>query len=58
MCFTRVIGNPQLDAWYGAREFAVAEANFESLSLTRADYDEKGGEYLREHLTSNVYVSR
>ena len=50
--------HPQLDAWYGAKQMAVAEADFSSLSLSRADYDEKGGEYLREHIASNVYVAR
>ncbi|XP_065174922.1 actin-related protein 5-like [Sycon ciliatum] len=51
-------GDPHLDAWHGAKKFAVEEADFASLSLSRADYYERGGEYLRQHLASNVFVSR
>ncbi|KAJ7331949.1 hypothetical protein JRQ81_014129 [Phrynocephalus forsythii] len=48
--------NPVLDAWYGAREWALEYMNREEGWITRKDYEEKGGEYLREHCTSNVYV--
>ncbi|XP_062996775.1 actin-related protein 5 [Elgaria multicarinata webbii] len=48
--------NPVLDAWYGAREWALQYMNREEGWITRKDYEEKGGEYLKEHCTSNVYV--
>ncbi|XP_020654112.3 actin-related protein 5 [Pogona vitticeps] len=48
--------NPVLDAWYGAREWALEYMNREEGWITRKDYEEKGGEYLKEHCTSNVYV--
>ncbi|XP_042299487.1 actin-related protein 5 [Sceloporus undulatus] len=48
--------NPVLDAWYGAREWALQYMNHEEGWITRKDYEEKGGEYLKEHCASNVYV--
>lgn len=46
--------NPILDAWYGARKFSLSPLLTTS-SITRAEYEEKGGEYLKEHRTSNRY---
>uniref|UniRef100_A0ACB8F692 Actin- protein 5 n=1 Tax=Sphaerodactylus townsendi TaxID=933632 RepID=A0ACB8F692_9SAUR len=48
--------NPVLDAWYGARNWALEYVNREEGWITRKDYEEKGGEYLKEHCASNVYV--
>ncbi|XP_017590617.1 PREDICTED: actin-related protein 5, partial [Corvus brachyrhynchos] len=48
--------SPVLDAWYGARDWAVEYTNREEGWITRKDYEEKGGEYLKEHCASNVYV--
>nr|XP_028590818.1 actin-related protein 5 [Podarcis muralis] len=48
--------NPVLDAWYGARAWALEYMNRDEGWITRKDYEEKGGEYLKEHCTSNVYV--
>ncbi|XP_053099437.1 actin-related protein 5 [Hemicordylus capensis] len=48
--------NPVLDAWYGARDWALEYMNREEGWITRKDYEEKGGEYLKEHCTSNIYV--
>uniref|UniRef100_A0A8C6VKI2 Actin-related protein 5 n=1 Tax=Naja naja TaxID=35670 RepID=A0A8C6VKI2_NAJNA len=48
--------NPVLDAWYGARDWALEYMNREEGWITRKDYEEKGGEYLKEHCASNVYV--
>ncbi|XP_068688119.1 actin-related protein 5-like [Montipora foliosa] len=49
--------NPALDAWFGARKWARAlSTNLKSVSVTREEYDEKGGEYLKEHFASNLYV--
>lgn len=48
--------NSVLDAWYGARDWALEYMNREEGWISRKDYLEKGGEYLKEHCTSNVYV--
>lgn len=48
--------NPVLDAWNGARKWARSLNNLQAVSVTREEYDEKGGEYLKEHLASNRYV--
>ncbi|XP_010292450.1 PREDICTED: actin-related protein 5, partial [Phaethon lepturus] len=48
--------SPVLDAWYGARDWAVEYMTREEGWITRKDYEEKGGEYLKEHCASNVYV--
>ncbi|XP_026520855.1 actin-related protein 5 [Notechis scutatus] len=48
--------NPVLDAWYGARDWALEYMNREEGWIIRKDYEEKGGEYLKEHCASNVYV--
>ncbi|XP_043946314.1 actin-related protein 5 [Protopterus annectens] len=45
---------PALDAWYGARDWALEFMNQEEGWITRQDYEEKGGEYLREHKASNA----
>ena len=46
--------NPSLDAWNGARKFALSP-QLTSGSITRADYEEMGEGYLREHRASNIY---
>ncbi|XP_014206962.1 actin-related protein 5 [Copidosoma floridanum] len=46
--------NPSLDAWYGARDFAL-NGNLSDYLVTRKDYEEKGGEYFKEHSASNPY---
>lgn len=48
--------SPVLDAWYGARDWAVEYMSREEGWISRKDYEEKGGEYLKEHCASNVYV--
>lgn len=59
-CFLSVqvhlASSPVLDAWYGARDWAVEYMAREEGWITRKDYEEKGGEYLKEHCASNVYV--
>ena len=47
-----------LDAWYGARKWArTLSNNLRTVSVTREEYDDKGGEYLKEHFASNLYVT-
>ncbi|XP_030068923.1 actin-related protein 5 [Microcaecilia unicolor] len=48
--------NPILDAWYGARDWALDYMNHEEGWITRKDYEEKGGEYLKEHCASGPYI--
>lgn len=48
--------NPVLDAWNGARKWAKSLNSLQAVSVTREEYDEKGGEYLKEHFASNRYV--
>ena len=46
--------HPILDAWYGARKWSLTPA-LQTYSVTRAEYEEKGGEYLKESKISNWY---
>ncbi|KAF6087267.1 actin related protein 5 [Phyllostomus discolor] len=52
----RLASNPVLDAWYGARDWALDHLDDDSVWVTRKEYEEKGGEYLKEHSASNIYV--
>ncbi|XP_068997129.1 actin-related protein 5 [Embiotoca jacksoni] len=49
---------PALDAWYGARDWALAHPPGGAAEgwISRQDYEEKGGEYLSEHCASNVFI--
>lgn len=47
--------NPTLDAWHGARKFATTGNNVNSFSVNKAEYEEKGGEFLKENCLSNRY---
>lgn len=47
--------DPSLDAWNGARKFATAAGNLQSYQITREDYNENGGEYVKEYFASNVF---
>jgi actin-related protein 5 len=47
--------DPSLDAWLGARNFAAKKENLQKFQVTRADYDELGGEYLKFHSMGNQY---
>lgn len=46
--------NPNFDAWQGAKDFANS-TEFKNSELTKNDYLEFGGEYLKEHYASNQY---
>lgn len=52
----QLASNPVLDAWYGARDWALDHLGDDQVWITRKEYEEKGGEYLREHCASNIYV--
>ena len=47
--------NPSLDAWLGARQW-VTSSGIGNVWITRAEYQEKGGDYLKEHMASNRYL--
>ncbi|XP_037915292.1 actin-related protein 5 isoform X2 [Hermetia illucens] len=46
--------SPSLDAWFGARDFANS-SNLPDYLVTKSEYLEKGGEYLKEHAASNYH---
>ena len=48
--------DPVLDAWKGAAQWA-REPGFKAGSVTRAEYEERGSEYLKEHDLGNVGVT-
>lgn len=49
-----IANNASLDAWFGARDFGL-NGNLSDYLVTRKEYEEKGGEYLKEHSSSNVF---
>ncbi|KAK2116974.1 Actin- protein 5 [Saguinus oedipus] len=51
----QLASNPVLDAWYGARDWALDHLDDNEVWITRKEYEEKGGEYLKEHCASNIY---
>lgn len=46
---------PILNAWLGASKFC-SNNNFKNYLITAEEYREKGGDYLKEHRASNLYV--
>ncbi|WVQ80378.1 hypothetical protein IAT38_002483 [Cryptococcus sp. DSM 104549] len=46
-------GDPRLEAWKGMAEWSVTE-EAKNARVTRAEYDEYGGEWLKEHRWGNV----
>ncbi|XP_053988815.1 actin-related protein 5 isoform X2 [Hylaeus anthracinus] len=47
--------NTSIDAWYGARDFGL-NGNLPEFLVSKKEYEEKGGEYFKEHSTSNTYT--
>ena len=45
-----------LDGWRGASVWGQEEANREFF-VSRADYQERGGEFLKEHPASSPYIT-
>ena len=50
----KIATNPSVDAWHGARRFAASDA-FYDCAVSRADYEEKGSDWLKENFMSNKY---
>lgn len=48
--------DPLLDAWRGAARWANDNAKYKTARVTRADYDEMGSDYIKEHGLGNVNV--
>uniref|UniRef100_A0A093XHF0 Actin-like protein arp5 n=1 Tax=Talaromyces marneffei PM1 TaxID=1077442 RepID=A0A093XHF0_TALMA len=46
--------DPVLDAWKGAAQWASTGSELATWSISRAEYQEKGSEYLKEHDLGNV----
>ncbi len=44
-----------LNPWLGARNFCL-RSDFKNYMISAADYQEKGGDYFKEHFASNLYV--
>lgn len=49
-----VVDNPAHSSWIGARSWWT-EDDRTSAVITKSDYEERGGEYLKEHTLSNKY---
>lgn len=49
-----VVDDPAYSGWIGARNWWITEDRTSS-ALTKKDYDEFGGEFLREHSLSNKF---
>lgn len=54
--FPNYSGNCSLDAWFGMQQWARMVSDLTNVSTTRQDYEEKGGEYFKEHQLSNHYI--
>lgn len=50
----KIASDPKLDAWNGARKVANA-GNFSSFFMTKEEYFEQGGEFIKENSLSNRY---
>lgn len=46
-------GDPRLEAWRGMAQWSTTEEAKQAM-VTKAEYDEHGGEWLKEHQWGNV----
>lgn len=51
----RLSSRPALSAWLGARDLASNSEQLARATISRAAYEEKGGEYLQVHPASNPF---
>ncbi|XP_018411677.1 PREDICTED: LOW QUALITY PROTEIN: actin-related protein 5 [Nanorana parkeri] len=49
--------NPVLDAWHGASDWALQNLEVDEGWISRKEYEEMGGEYLKEHVASNSHTA-
>lgn len=54
-CRVTVANNPTLDAWKGARMWAMDHLDKDDFWMAKKDFTENGWEYLKEHDASNKY---
>lgn len=50
----KIANDPTFDCWNGARKFTTS-GNMSTHAVTKEDYFEMGGEYLKENCFSNYY---
>uniref|UniRef100_UPI00358F7DBC actin-related protein 5-like isoform X2 n=1 Tax=Myxine glutinosa TaxID=7769 RepID=UPI00358F7DBC len=48
--------DPVLNSWHGACDWATRNVENSRVWISRAEYLEKGGHYLKEHEASNMYI--
>ena len=53
----KIAKDPSLDAWNGARKFAATANNMQNHQVTREEYSELGGEYVKEYFAGNKYFA-
>lgn len=51
----KIAKDGSLDAWNGARKFTTSGNNLNAHSITKDEYYELGGEYIKENCFSNCY---
>lgn len=51
----KIAHDPSLDCWNGARKFTTSGNNVNTHSITKEEYFELGGEYIKENCLSNYY---
>lgn len=49
-----ILDDPSLGSWHGMRKFSQMQ-EFEEAVFKRCDYDERGADYFKVHLASNLY---
>lgn len=53
----KIAKDPSLDAWHGAKKFATTGNNLQNYQITKQEYSEMGGEYVKEYFASNKYFA-
>lgn len=52
----RAASDPILDAWRGAAKWAHGDVKYKHSRVTRAEYDEMGADYIKEHGLGNLQI--
>jgi actin-related protein 5 len=53
----KIAKDPSGDAWSGARKFATTGNNMQNYQMTKEEYSELGGEYVKEYYAGNKYFA-
>jgi actin-related protein 5 len=51
----KIAADPSLGCWKGMKKFASSGSNVSSFSISKEEYYEQGGEYIKENALSNRY---